>query len=213
MTTDIPRPTVLPTPDLDETTIAEIRVAAMKDATRRIPARWRQATVTISAIADWTIELVADAVCNRGKRDPFITEGRSLLLAGGVGSGKTHNAYGAIWALAASGANCSWRLVTMADAFDSLRPSAGPDARAEFHSLATTGLLVLDDVGAAKTSEWTEEILFRLINHRYDHLAPTLITTNLTRLAPALGDRVASRLTQMCTQITMPGPDRRKAKP
>ncbi|MER7128641.1 hypothetical protein [Streptosporangium saharense] len=40
-------------------------------------------------------------------------------------------------------------------------------------------LLLLDDLGSAKASEWTEEITYRVINHRHENLLPGVFTSNL----------------------------------
>jgi DNA replication protein DnaC len=76
-------------------------------------------------------------------------------------------------------------------------------------------LLILDDLGAARTSEWVEEITYRLINRRYNLMLPTLITTNLAMgdLRAQLGDRVASRLAEMTTRVTFAPVDRRRHRP
>ena len=52
----------------------------------------------------------------------------------------------------------------------------------------------------------------RLINHRYEHVLPTLITTSLPieQLRLTLGDRVASRLAEMTERVILDGPDRRR---
>lgn len=94
-------------------------------------------------------------------------------------------------------------------------PRAGHDGERELQTLARCPLLLLDDLGAAKTSEWTEELTYRLINHRYEHMLPTLITTNLPipELRSALGDRVASRLAEMTERVILTGPDRRRTTP
>lgn len=199
------------TEDLDEQTIQEIITESSRDAVARIPHRYRAATVPLSEVAMWVYDLVGAAVEDRGKRDPIIERGKSLLLAGDVGTGKTWNAYGAILAMAASGARFSWQFLTMADMFASLRPRGDVDTEGEFQRLARVGVLVLDDVGAAKVSMWTEEVLYRLINARYEWERPTLLTTNLgDGLGGMLGDRVTSRLVQMCTQVAVDGPDRRR---
>ncbi|MGH7743263.1 MAG: ATP-binding protein [Candidatus Dormibacteria bacterium] len=202
---------VTPAPDLDEYVIQEIITESSRDLTKRVPRRFWDATITVPPVREWVTELVDLAVKDRGKRDPVINYGRSMLLIGGVGSGKTHQSYGAVRALAGSGARLGWRFVTAADAFGSLRPRDGVDGEEEFHKLARCGFLVLDDVGAEKSSEWTESVLCRLINARYDHERPTLVTTNVIGLAPVVGERVASRLAQMCTPVVMDGPDRRRA--
>jgi DNA replication protein DnaC len=72
-------------------------------------------------------------------------------------------------------------------------------------------LLVLDDLGAEKGTDWTRERLYSLINARYNDLAPTLVTTNID---PGLFDeRIASRLLDKKTGavVTFVGKDRRAA--
>ena len=53
----------------------------------------------------------------------------------------------------------------------------------------------------------------RLINRRYNKMLPTLLTTNLgmSDLRAHVGDRVASRLTEMTDKVILDGPDRRRA--
>jgi DNA replication protein DnaC len=65
-------------------------------------------------------------------------------------------------------------------------------------------LLVLDDLGAEKTSEWSWDLLSLLINRRYEGLKKTIITSNfdLATLAEKLGDdRIPSRIQRMCKVI------------
>lgn len=176
-----------------------------------VPPRYRDATVTDPVVADWVRTLIAESSSN-AHPVAAIRQGPSLLIVGGVGTGKTHAAYGAIRALAVSGAYCGWLFTTAADCYASLRPRPGVDSEQEFERYAKAGLLVLDDLGAAKNSEWTEEINYRLINHRYEHERPTLITSNVPpkQLSDALGARVASRLAEMTTQVVLKGPDRRR---
>lgn len=132
-----------------------------------------------------------------------------------TGTGKTYQAYGAVRALLSRGVRLRWEVTTTADLYARLRPRNGHDAERDLQTLARCPLLLLDDLGAAKTSEWTEELTYRLINHRYEHMLPTLITTNLPipELRTALGDRVASRLAEMTERIVLTGPDRRRRTP
>lgn len=71
-------------------------------------------------------------------------------------------------------------------------------------------LLVLDDLGAQKDTEYITEQLFSLINYRYSNLCPTVITTNVP--PSKLDERVASRLQDhRLSAVTMlVGPDRRR---
>jgi DNA replication protein DnaC len=171
---------------------------AMDLADRRVPPRFRHATASHPDVAAW--------------RDGFGESSPSLLIRGPTGTGKTHQAYGVIRDLAAAGVTVEWSAMTGPDMFASLRPREGADTEATFGRLANVALLLLDDIGAAKASEWTEEILFRLINHRYEAMLPGIFTSNVPagELRDVLGARVASRLAEMCTQVALRGPDRRR---
>lgn len=80
-------------------------------------------------------------------------------------------------------------------------------------------LLVLDDLGAEKTSEWVQETLGLVVNTRYSERRPTIFTTNLddsadttspTSMYVQLGARTRSRLFEMCHWVDMDGPDVRE---
>lgn len=175
-----------------------------------IPSRYADATATVPEVVAW-VRQVVEIVAAEKAHSPRVHSGPSLLLVGRTGSGKTHQAYGALRALSVSGAACDWLSVTAADLYAELRPRPRIDPEDEFRRFARASVLVLDDLGAAKGSEWTEEINYRLVNHRYEREMPTLITSNVdpTRLAAALGERVASRLMEMATQVVIKGADRR----
>jgi DNA replication protein DnaC len=179
---------------------------------RAIPPRYAAATADHPEVADWVARLIEFA---SGAADPWlepsITRGPSLLLVGATGTGKTHLAYGAVRALLTSGVNCRAIVTTAADLYARLRPRHGVDPEAEFERVARSRVLVIDDLGAAKGSEWTEEINYRLVNHRYEHEAPTLFTSNVKPkdLPAVLGVRVSSRLFEMTTTVVLKRADRR----
>ncbi|WP_079432026.1 MULTISPECIES: ATP-binding protein [Streptomyces] len=189
-------------------------VSALELADARIPPRYRHALADHPQVTAWV-----DEIARAGRPGPSgtrgIAEGPSLLIAGPTGTGKTHQAYGAVRALLAAGVRLRWEAVTAADLYARLRPRPGLDAERELRTLARCPLLLLDDLGAAKGSEWTEELTYRLINHRYEYLRPTLLTTNLPipELRTALGDRVASRLSEMTRRVVLDGADRRRTSP
>lgn len=64
-------------------------------------------------------------------------------------------------------------------------------------------LLILDDLGAEKTSDWTKEILFSIIDFRYNEELPLIVTTNCVpeELREKAGDRIFDRLREMCVLI------------
>ena len=83
-------------------------------------------------------------------------------------------------------------------------------------------LLVLDDLGAERTSEWVQETLGLVVNTRYNARRPTIFTSNLVDLADStdprsfifqLGARTRSRLREMCDWVEMHGVDVREVGP
>ncbi|MEU9856137.1 ATP-binding protein [Streptomyces sp. NPDC047974] len=199
-------PAVVAVPAEDET------VSPLEALSAGMPPRYRAAVADHPQVLAW-VHTVADAAVapNRGARRQVAT-GPSLLMAGVVGAGKTHQAYGAVRRLVQSGVGVRWRATTAADLYADLRPRPGADSERELAAVSRCPLLILDDLGAAKASDWTEEVTYRLINRRYNYELPTLITTNLriSDLRAQLGDRVASRLAQMTTRVEFEQIDRRR---
>lgn len=73
------------------------------------------------------------------------------------------------------------------------------------------GILVIDDIGTEKMSEWVEETLYAIINRRYEDVMPTIFTSNYSpeELTSRLGDRIVSRIVGSCDVIELSGKDRR----
>ncbi|MFD4123870.1 ATP-binding protein [Streptomyces globisporus] len=206
---------------------------ALEAAQRRIPYNYREAVVGHQDVAAW-VRTIADAAVapNSGDLNPQfgatgrrrIAHGPSLLLWGPTGTGKTHEAFGAIRALTAAGCGVNWHATTAADLFAEMRQRGGVDPEHLLRRIVRIPLLLLDDLGAAKGSEWTEELTFRLVNWRAENSMPTIFTSNLPPIRedwmPAhlpvlrdkVGDRVLSRLSGMCTAVEFTGPDRRFAR-
>ena len=117
-----------------------------------------------------------------------------LLLEGTYGCGKTH--------LAAAVGNARLEkgdlvlFITVPDLLDHLRSTFGPSSETgydeTFDRIRNAQLLMLDDLGAENASPWAQEKLFQLLNHRYSHRLPTVITTNVD--LDTLDPRVRSRL-------------------
>ncbi|MCZ4103049.1 ATP-binding protein [Streptomyces sp. H39-C1] len=185
--------------------------AVLELAERRIPPRYRQATADHPEVATWVRHVTLAARPGPGGA-PGIATGPSLLIAGPTGTGKTHQTYGAVRGLVQAGVRLRWQSITAADLYAAQRPRQGHDSEREMRDLARCPLLMIDDLGAAKTSEWTEELTYRLINHRYEQILPTLFTTNvpIREIRTILGDRIASRLAEMTERAVLTGPDRRR---
>jgi DNA replication protein DnaC len=80
--------------------------------------------------------------------------------------------------------------------------------------LNSVRVFVLDDIGVEKVSEFVEEFMYMLINGQYEKVYPIVITSNLplSQLAERLGDRIVSRIKEMCEIIEIKGEDRRLTK-
>lgn len=172
---------------------------------RQTPARYGDATTDEPALIAWASELA------RLDRVDELT-GPSILIVGPTGTGKTHAMFGAVRHYVLGGGERGVTCVTMADLYAMLRPRSGVNSEEIFDSYAGCPLLAIDDLGAAKGSEWTDEINYRLLNHRYNAKLSTLVTSNVVPkdLATAIGDRVASRLAEMCDVVVLKGNDRRR---
>jgi DNA replication protein DnaC len=76
------------------------------------------------------------------------------------------------------------------------------------------GLIVLDDLGREKVSDWTGEVIYTLVNARYEAMLPTIVTSNLAaaELAASPYWPAISRLAEDGELVRIEAPDRRLAK-
>ncbi|HZC07954.1 MAG TPA: ATP-binding protein [Ktedonobacterales bacterium] len=134
-----------------------------------------------------------------------------IFLYGGPGSGKTHLLAAAFNALMAQGRCPLYTLVPdlLDHVRDGLNASDKGEYSARFDAIREAPILILDDLGAEKESDWSHETLFKLIDHRYRQELPTAIASNL--LPEDLEPRIASRLQDVALSaaLLMTGPDYR----
>jgi len=161
-------------------------------------------------------------------------DGTGLLIIGKIGTGKTHLAVGIIKELILNrGISCvfydyrellkeiqnSYNTSVQTSELDVLRP------------VFETDVLVLDELGAVKPTEWVWDTVSLILNTRYNDNRTTIITTNFddqpaagasASLSPSraaaraetlgdrIGERMRSRLHEMCRIITLDGIDFRQ---
>jgi DNA replication protein DnaC len=150
-----------------------------------------------------------------------------LLLIGEPGTGKTHLAVGVMKALLEKGHECVF--FDYQNLLDRIRSSydsaSGTSDRAAYATALDCDVLLLDDLGAHRVTEWVEDIVTSIITSRCNHRKPLIATTNLPdpeitgkivdytgaggvsvykkTLTEAIGTRARSRLFEMCKVINM----------
>ena len=162
--------------------------------------------------------------------EEYPVDSTGLLLIGSIGVGKTHLAVGIVRELIVSkGIAClfydyrellkqiqnSYNESVKATELDVLRP------------VFDTEVLVLDELGAVKPTEWVWDTVSLILNTRYNDNRTTIITTNFDdkpagivagprgaareeTLGDRIGERMRSRLHEMCRIIKMEGQDFRQ---
>ncbi len=140
---------------------------------RGMPSRYREKTF---ATFDPAVSGAAGAAFGAANH---VIDGRSsLVLVGRPGAGKSHLAA----AIGNSQRGGEW--CNVPELVHTARQdihTGDNDAAKWLHDLATEdGFVVLDDLGREKVSEWTGELIYVLVNRRYEDNRPTVVTSNLT---------------------------------
>ena len=118
-----------------------------------------------------------------------------LTLLGTVGTGKTHLALAIGWEWLCLGKTVLYHHV--ADFLNALRSGYGKKSGEEDYSQTISfakncSLLILDDMGTERETEWATEQLDLIVDYRYERHKALLITSNmaLTQLSPRIADRL-----------------------
>jgi DNA replication protein DnaC len=132
-----------------------------------------------------------------------------VLASPTVGNGKTYAAFAVAWAAHEAGQWVCAR--TAADLMAALRPSAEHEPEI-WHTVTMCDLLLIDDLGQDRLTDWTREQLHRLINERNAEGRRTIVTTNKgpREIEDIYGSAIADRLIDEATPILFTGPSRRR---
>ena len=155
--------------------------------------------------------------------------GKSYYIWGGVGTGKTRIAYG----LVRRGIEKTYELATKDSDGNTgvfspikfynfpkmlmyIKNGIGADKKyadtLNIEEIAEEkNTIIIDDVGSEKFTEWTVETLYQIINERYENMLPIIFVSNLSLsdLAGKVGDRISSRIAEMCEVVKLEGKDKR----
>jgi DNA replication protein DnaC len=149
---------------------------------------------------------------------PNTPEGKGLLLMGGCGVGKTHLAVAALVEIINSGKPGRLVFSNFQDLIQQIQASFDADTattKAEImRPILEADLLVLDELGSQKPTQFVQDILYYVINTRYNEERATIFTTNYYDRSPdakdetleqRIGTRLRSRLAEMADRLEFSG--------
>jgi DNA replication protein DnaC len=193
----------------------------------------------------WNASLAQAKMVVKGFADNYPSDGeRGLLLMGPCGVGKTHLTVAALIELVRrghSGLFYDYREL-LKEIQNSYNPESGTTEMGVLEPVLKTEVLLLDDLGSSKPSDWALETVGHILNTRYNEKRATILTTNFLdpdfkrdsdvqpssmapkfpsgeasrsvekekTLASRVGERIRSRLYEMCRGIEIWAPDYRK---
>ena|SRR3990167_4815628 len=155
----------------------------------------------------------------RDRAAGFVTVGDSVILMGPSGRGKTGIAVCLMRDATTAGKSIAWCHVStwlrdIRETFDR-KDEDGERMHSEaslVRELIAADVAVVDDLGAHRMTDWTQDMIFAVVNGRDSSNKATVYTTNLPMadVERIYGERVSSRLARCVKMTIKDGPDRRR---
>jgi DNA replication protein DnaC len=177
-----------------------------------IPRRYRDSSFDRAPVTDIDPAIVSATRRFANTIDAKLEQGRGLWFMGPVGTGKTTLAM--LVSKAALDAGRSVAIYSLPRLLNEIRDTYRQE-RSHIElldRLIAVDLLHIDDVGAERSNDWVLEELYSIVNGRYEDQRSMVITTNIDdreALCEQITARTVSRLTEMCDEMPVDGPDRR----
>lgn len=144
--------------------------------------------------------------------------GQSIFVHGPAGTGKTHLLAALARRQVAMGLDTGIpptsfyaKFTTIPNLLAKIKQSFKDDTEElVFSEYAKCNWLYIDDFGAEKETDWSYQIIYRIIDYRWGEMLPTIVSSNFTptELSEDYCQRLASRVTQVKT-VCLTGSDRR----
>lgn len=133
-----------------------------------------------------------------------IKENKGLFIYGDTGTGKTYT----LNALAKGRGEVENFVALLAEFRDAIQKGVYWDKLKEF---VAQEYLFIDDIGAEKISDFVIEFVYLIVNKRYENMKRSVFATNLTLedFQKRYGDRILSRISEMCVLVELKGEDKR----
>ena len=176
-----------------------------------IPALYRDIAFDRFPVTEMDPQIVSATRRFADRIEDQVDAGRGLWFMGPNGTGKTTLAM--LVTKAALRAGRSAARYTLPGLLNEIRKTFDSGSHNDLlERLTAVDLLHIDDIGAEKTSPWVLEELYLIINARYEERRSMVITTNILdrdTLCEQITERTVSRLTEMCDELPLLGPDHR----
>jgi len=154
--------------------------------------------------------------------DEYPAVDRGIVFTGSVGTGKTHLSVAILRGLVEKGINCLFYEfgALMKEIQDSYNPISQASELTVLAPVYEAEVLVLDELGASKPTDWVRDTMMQIINTRYNNKKLTVLTTNYLdvrrnptdeTLEDRIGVRLRSRLYEMCRTVQIEGADYRRS--